>query len=248
VVQPNSLGREDFLNRNERLRLTLRIADSLAENVKAYDLPSECVLLGLPDGDSADAHSSKRIYVRQRIETLSDAVLLQLAFGVEEKYPDFGFRELAKRVSDQMSGPDISDLTRRIIVNGLQHIELFGDYTRIVDELETMWPLSEMNSPSGMGPLKESIIQHCIRNPEDWDNTYLLDQLDIIGCSRSLFFQFLETVVHPNARRDHEQQKVVDAINVHLKKDGYHFVKTGSISGYTRSFQYLAEYWALPKT
>jgi very-short-patch-repair endonuclease len=221
-----------ILNTNERLRLTLRIAESLAEKVKAYDLPRECVQLGLADGDPLDAHNSKRNYVRHRIETLDDGALLQVAFDVEEKYPDFGFRELAKKVRDQMSGPDLSDLTRRIIVNELERVELFGDYSRVVDVLEAMWPLSEMSAPYGIGSLKEAIIQHCIRNPEDWDNTYLLDQLDVIGCSRSLFFEFLEAVVHPNARRNAEQQKVVDTINPHLKKDGYHFIQNGSISGY----------------
>lgn len=220
------------MNKNERLRLTLRISESLAKNLKAYDLPIECVQLGLADGDSSDAHSSKRNYVRQRLESLDDGALLQVAFTVEEKYPEFGFRELAKKLRDQMSGPNLSDLTRRIIVNELSRVELFGDYTRIVEALELMWPLSEMPAPYGIGSLKEAIIQHCIRNPQDWDNTYLLDQLDIIGCSRSLFFELLEAVVHPNARRDAEQQKVVDSINPHLKNDGYHFIQSGSISGY----------------
>ncbi|MEZ4491163.1 MAG: hypothetical protein R3C24_12020 [Cyanobacteriota/Melainabacteria group bacterium] len=220
------------MNKNERVQLNIRIADCLAENVKAYNLPSECVLLGLADGDPSDAHNSKRNFVKQRLEALDDPTILKVAFTVDEKYPDFGLRELAKTVNDQMSGPELSDLTRRLIVNELERIELFGDYTRSIDVLNAMWPLSELPSPYGVGSLKEEIIQHCIRNPGDWDNTYLLDQLNIIGCSRSLFFEFLEAVVHPNSRREAEQEKVVSSINSHLKKDGYHFINNGSISGY----------------
>ena len=220
------------MNKSERLQLTIRISESLAENVKAYNLPIECVYLGLADGDSSDAHSSKRNYVQQRLESLDDGALLQVAFTVEEKYPEFGFREFAKKLRDQMSGPNLSDLTRRMIVNTLGQVELFGECAQVVEILESMWPLSEMPAPYGIGSLKEAIIQHCIRNPEDWDNAYLLDQLDIITCSRSLFFELLEAVVHPNARRGADQQKVVDSINPHLKKDGYHFIQSGSISGY----------------
>jgi very-short-patch-repair endonuclease len=204
----------------------------LAENVKAYDLPGECVRLGLPGGDTSDAYASKRQYVRQRLEKLGDATLIDVAFEVEEKFPNFEFRELIRRVNDQLSGPAISDLTRRMIVDELKTVELFGDYTRLVGELETMWPLDGMPAPYGIDSLKEAIMQHCIRNPEDWDNEYLLDQLDIIGCSRSLFFQFLEMVVHPSSRRNAAQQEVIGAINPHLKNDGYHFMRNGSMSGY----------------
>ena len=226
------IRRKPTLNRNERLRLTQRISESLAENVKAYELPAECVRLGLADGDPSDAHSSKRLYVRPRIEGLNDHALIKLALDVEEKFPDFEFRELAKKLDDQLSGPSLSDLTMRLIITELEATELFGDVSRLVSELETMWPIEEMESPYKQGSLRDSIIRHCIRNPEDWDNTTLLDHLKIIECSRSLFFQFLESVVHPNSRRNQEQQGLIDSINPHLKKDGYHFVQFGSVSGY----------------
>ena len=220
------------MNRYERLQLILRISESLAENVKAYDLPTECVKLGLSDGDPSDAHSSKRQYVRHRIDELNDYSLLQVAFVVEEKFRKYEFREFINNLNDQLFGPTLSDLTKRLIITELQTIELFGDINRLLSELEKIWPIAEMDPPGGRGSLKEFIIQHCIRNPEDWNNTDLLDHLKIIECSRTLFFQFLESVVHPNSRRNQDQETLVDSINLHLKKDGYHFVQSGAVSGY----------------
>lgn len=102
----------------------------------------------------------------------------------------------------------------------------------MVEELNKLWPLASLPSPYQFRTLEESVYQHCIRNPEDWSTSYLLDQLDIIGCSRTLFFLFLEATVSPNARRDESQKKLVEALNQHLKADGYHFQTTGAISGY----------------
>ncbi|HIA51759.1 MAG TPA: hypothetical protein EYN91_06670 [Candidatus Melainabacteria bacterium] len=221
------------MDKKDRLILSIQIAQLLDDHIEEADLPSECDRFGLNSGDVADADSSKRMYVRNRLDKLSDFDFLNMTIQIEKCYPDFGIRESARKHLDAVSGPNISDLSRRLIIDELEHVDLFGDYTKLDEDLETMWPISELNSPYPRGgSLKKSIIQHCIRNPGDWDNTFLLDQLDIIGCSRTLFFEFLEKVVHPNSRRKEKQQNLVDAINQHLKNDGYHFIQTSSISGY----------------
>lgn len=202
------------LNSNERVRLTLRICNSLADEVEESALPWQCSELGLSEEDEAEvALLGKFKYIRHRVEDLSDYALIKLAFDVEGKHPDFAFREYIKKLNDPLTGPSLSDLTRRLILNELARVELFGDLGRLVIELETMWPLVEMDSGNlyERGSLRDSIFQHCIRNPEDWDNEQLLDHLDIIGCSRSLFFEFLERVVHPNSRRNQAQQNLIFA-------------------------------------
>jgi hypothetical protein len=80
--------------------------------------------------------------------------------------------------------------------------------------------------------LEESIFQHCVRN-DDWSNAKLLEVVGVLTCSRGLFFQLIEAVVSPNARRGEEQTGLVDALNRHLKADGYQLRPSGIISGHT---------------
>jgi hypothetical protein len=66
------------------------IADAVAV-AKSYELPNVCVRLGIqqavePD-DAQEAHASKRLYVRQRILTLEEPALLELAARVLREYP-----------------------------------------------------------------------------------------------------------------------------------------------------------------
>ena len=64
------------------------IADAIADNEKAYDVPTICTALGLASGDSNEAFSSKRVYVRSRIITKSIGELVDLAEKLLERYPD----------------------------------------------------------------------------------------------------------------------------------------------------------------
>jgi len=64
------------------------IADAIADNKKAYNVPTICTALGLVSGDSNEAFSSKRVYVRSRIITKSIGELVDLGEKLLERYPD----------------------------------------------------------------------------------------------------------------------------------------------------------------
>ena len=64
------------------------IADAIADNEKAYNVPTICTALGLVSGDSNEAFSSKRVYVRSRIITKSIGELVDLGEKLLERYPD----------------------------------------------------------------------------------------------------------------------------------------------------------------
>lgn len=64
------------------------IADAIAVNEKAYDVPTICTALGLAPGDSGEAFSSKRVYVRSRIIAKSMGELVDLGEKLLERYPD----------------------------------------------------------------------------------------------------------------------------------------------------------------
>lgn len=218
------------LGQGKREELIGKICAAL-HDTKSYELPDLCVSIGLAEGDSSEAHSSKRLYVRSRVQHLTNDQLIKVAEVVDDRVANFELSEFIRKMKESEVGPGLSDLTRRALVNELERVELFGEL-HLVTELSKLWPISRMAGPYLGKTLEESIYQHCIRNPEDWGNSYLLDQLDIIGCSRALFFMFLEAVVSPNARRGEEQKKLIEQMNHHLQLDGYQLQMTGSISGY----------------
>jgi hypothetical protein len=69
------------------------IADAIAENVKAYDVPGVCTMLGLVGGDPQDdPMRSKRVYVSRRLTTVTEQRLVEVARALDEEY---GLPELA---------------------------------------------------------------------------------------------------------------------------------------------------------
>ena len=68
---------------------TMQVRDAIAEAlypVKSYDLPEVCRAFGLADGDTDEAHGSKRSYVRVRIQDYSEDQLLELGSRVVERH------------------------------------------------------------------------------------------------------------------------------------------------------------------
>lgn len=200
-------------------------------SVKAYDLPAECERLGLATGTGSEAHSSKRVYVRSRLQGLNNDQLLQLAYQVEQEHVSFSLSEFLRLLDESNDGQTVTELTRRSIVKTLTDVDLFGELA-LVEQLSKLWPLSEMRGAGFEANLEESVIRHCSNN-EDWTNAELLEVVGALSCSRQLFFKLLEAVVSPNARRGKEQSHLVDTLNTFLKADGYHLRPSGSVSGHS---------------
>lgn len=228
---PNSTPRDKtILPRGKRPELIDLIADTL-HSVKAYDLPAECERLGLAAGTGTEAHSSKRIYVRSRLQGLDNDQLLQLARQVEQDHVSFSLSEFLRLLDESNDGQAVTELTRRSISKALNEVDLFGELP-LVEQLSNLWPLSEMRGAGFEANLEESVMRHCSNN-EDWTNAQLLEVVGALTCSRKLFFKLLEAVVSPNARRGKEQMQLVDTLNAFLKADGYHLRPSGSISGHS---------------
>jgi hypothetical protein len=77
------------------------IAESLAEHVKAYDLPDICVGLGLAPGAGADAYSSKRVYVKSRLLQKRGEELIAIGQAVIDEYGDSQLDALLDRFREQ---------------------------------------------------------------------------------------------------------------------------------------------------
>lgn len=76
------------------------------------------------------------------------------------------------------------------------------------------------------------MVQHMRRN-DDWTNADLLQNLRVLDCSQRRLFALLEAVVHPRTRNQDEQERLVEALNAPLRRDGFALLPTGRISGYT---------------
>lgn len=198
--------------------------------VKAHDLPDVCVRLGLSPGDGSEAHSSKRGYVRTRLLAIEDQTLLRIAAAVDHEYPRFEFTELLRKLKEAEAGSDVSEITRRALINELDHVEMFGELP-LVEELSKLWPLASMTGPNLFQSMEEMIWQHCVRN-YDITNSDLLERLGIFSCSRTLLFRLLEAVVSPKARHGEQQQSLIRCLDAHLQNDGYHYQQTSTLSGY----------------
>ena len=216
---PSSTPRDGSpLLKGKRPDLIELIAATL-HSVKAYDLPAECERLGLATGTGSEAHSSKRVYVRSRLQGLSNDQLLQLARQVEQDHVSFSLSEFLRLLDESSDGQAVTELTRRSILKLLNDMDLFGELP-LVEQLSKIWPLPEMRGAGFEANLEESVIRHCVTN-DDWTNAELLEVVGALSCSRQLFFKLLEAVVSPNARRGKEQAQLVETLNTLLKADGF---------------------------
>ena len=65
-----------------------RIAETIAGNVKAYNVPSVCVRVGIQeiveDGDADEAFRSRRVYVKKRLVFRNEPNLLIISGSAAE--------------------------------------------------------------------------------------------------------------------------------------------------------------------
>lgn len=83
------------MDKKDRLILSIQIAQLLDDHIEEADLPSECDRFGLNSGDVADADSSKRMYVRNRLDKLSDFDFLNMTIQIEKCYLSAGMKKRA---------------------------------------------------------------------------------------------------------------------------------------------------------
>lgn len=197
---------------------------------KSYNLPAVCERYGLATGEESEAFSSKTKYVKNRLDRLPDDNVVRIAQSVVKDHPH---DELQAALEQLDPARLISEITRRDIAKALDAIELGGKLD-LLEFLRKHWPAVD-HKPSYRNPLDEKIaddiVQHVIRN-NDWDNSYVLDELGFYSCSQAKLFAFIEDLVHP-VRRDHtEQEQVVRKLNPILRRDGYCLSPSGKVSGY----------------
>lgn len=204
---------------------------SAISDFKAYDVPKVCERIGLADGTSEEAFSSKYKYVKTRLASLHVRDVLKAARAFLEENENHWLSEAADKVAE-LEIATISEITRRRVVG------LFGKWpicTEIeeMDFLRRLWPIDTMPScyrPDSDRKLADDIHQHTVNN-YDWENKETLDHLGIFNCSQAQFFKFLAAVTDPLVQKPDAQAAMVEDINAQLVHDGYRLVKVRELSG-----------------
>ncbi len=200
--------------------------------VSANDVPDLCTSIGLRVGDTEESFRSKFKYAERRIRDLSVPDLLAAANRLMERIDAYSLLEATSKV-EEFGTPTVSELTRRRIV------AIFVDRP-ITSELEYMeflsrvWPLTQMPSvfvnAQSSQTFHDDLYQAIVRN-DDWTNREILEAAGILHCSQRQFFRFLEEVTSPMAQNADGQVWLANAINEHIKHDGYRLIMTRRMSG-----------------
>lgn len=199
------------------------------------DLPNICLRYGLDIGDTLEASKNKNIYIKKRLESKNQLFLLDLARRLLDDYylkADFLKNVLYKVTYNGLY--TISELTRKNIMDTLYSKGNIEGKLELTDFLNRIWNLEQMSSTDHrFNNALGDIWQHMINN-SDWDEVFLYeDYLKLLTSSDQIFISFLETVVHPIVRNQSEIDEYIKFLDSHLIKDGYHFISSDTISGYT---------------
>ena len=142
--------------------LRTEIANAISD-YKAYDVPGVCVRLGLDDGDSSEAFSSKFNYAMNRLVSVPAEDLLPLAKKLLQDVSSYHLSEHVAKVEEH-GQPGITEITRRRLLSVLKTRRLATEMEE-VELIQRSWPLDEIPSPYGTSAgILEDIYQHTVRN------------------------------------------------------------------------------------
>lgn len=232
-------------------RLRRSIANTLSA-IKAYDLASVCVSLGLaPEKkDENGPGSGKFRYVDRRLPQ-DEQELLRLGEKVLSRYPSFILEESIAIVNDEQGFRKTSEITRRNLLRIVASLGAIEGTLGIIEFLNRVWPLKQLPSVASsrtvadlfLNPtiesvfspfqsLEDDVLRHMVNNPGDWTYEYLFDCLGVLEGSESRFLRFMEAMVDPLIRRGEEQERWVKEINQLLSRDGWELRAVSEVSGY----------------
>jgi hypothetical protein len=229
---------------NQSFRIPLdsireEIAGTIWLNVSAQDVPRVCKSLGIQetiaDGESAEAFSSKRRYVKNRLLEKSKDELLQISQNVLAEFDAPKLRDILTE-STVHAEHRVSVLVRKDVLKSLESIDNLSGESNLLELLGSAFgekllggdPLVFLKSGKTLADL---ITRHYLDN-QDWTTEQLLIECGALTCSQTQFFELLTKILHPQARRGKEQEELAEKISLALKRDGFEVRQTGAESGY----------------
>jgi hypothetical protein len=211
------------------------LRESMASKIAGFsanDVPSVCKAIGLREGDTDESFRSKFKYAERRLLEKSGGELIDVAARLLERSDSYAVLEAKSKV-EEFGTPTVSELTRRRVV-GIFNDRPITTELEYMDFLGRVWPLADMPSSFARAASEQTfgddLFQAIVRN-DDWTNREILENSGILTCSQRQFFRFLEEVTSPMVQTADGQVALADAINEHVKHDGYRLTIVRRMSG-----------------
>ncbi|WP_340375943.1 hypothetical protein U5640_12750 [Streptomyces sp. SS7] len=197
--------------------------------------------LGMPPVPQEDR--TKRERIEQSFSQVPDSELP----GVAERVLAQGKMTAAIRngIEDllwaESSPPQIPKRVRRELARALDLTDMVRSEERFMKLLDRFWALDHEESlvdwllPNPRPSLRDQIVRHVFRNPEDWSAEDLLENLGAFEAGDTRFARFLEGSVSADVLLDEAAQRnLANTINQHLRSATIELRETGTDGGYPR--------------
>ena len=217
-----------------------KIVELLHDTYKAYDLPRVCCELGLAKGEESEAMSSKRVYVRSRINGKNKEDIL----GILSKIKELTNIELLpeKRYNYEISSVTKRDIAK-VLINGFDDSSVFFDLSHYkinwfgeIDELSFIKRICNTRTipviDHRFKTFDEEYYQHRVRN-DDWDDSYFFsdERLPFKNSNTPELIEIICQIFHPEVRDESGSwRRIKDYIDELIEKDGFEFYEKAYIS------------------
>jgi hypothetical protein len=123
---------------------------------------------------------------------------------------------------EQLSGKQlVSDITRRRMAKALDGFSLTGTTDPPYDFLMKHWPDVSISPPKVFAIASNKYVI----------SEEILKLLGFFDCSQIKMFGFIEDLVNPSYREEHEQKAIVEKLDPLLRLDGFTLAESGLVSG-----------------
>ena len=151
---------------------------------KAYELPNVCTGLGMKNGDSSEAFSSKRVYVRNRISGYSKEKIMNLLYKLKDEFE-------INLIPEELFDYNITNITKKSIKelllkgykNGSDFFSPESHYK--INWHGTMNPIEFIKRITNIDNIKIEDTRFDTLEEELWQHTVNNDDYDI-----DWFFEF----------------------------------------------------------
>ncbi|WSM44804.1 hypothetical protein OIE78_35140 (plasmid) [Streptomyces cellulosae] len=231
----------DSRDRSELRQLVGDVVSRLCGGNTHATLDAAFEALGMPPVPQEER--TKRERVEQSFAQVPDSELPTVAERVlAQGTVDAATRN---RIEDvlwaESSPPEIPKRIRRELARALDIADLVRHEDRFMKLLDHFWVLDHEESvvdwllPNPRPSLRDQIMRHVFRNPEDWSAEDLLERLGAFEAADARFARFLEGAVSADVLLDESAQRLlVEKINEHIRGAAIELRETGTDGGYPR--------------
>lgn len=206
------------------------IANQFACEYKAYDLDEACNAYGIKPDECLNPMHSKRLYVLNGLNKLSDDDIWKLARKIVK---EFEKAEMIKTMEPYLADTELefSFVTRSRIVDFLDSLSNMEGRMKLDAFLSFIWDMSVVPDFFVGTTVGEEIMSAVKHDKVMTYKELLTNRLEVKYLTDETFADFLECLVKPEVREGEEQKKYVQGINEIIREDGYELFVNSQKSG-----------------